>query len=187
VKSRIIEGAIIETGEKGIKFTMNDLAQRLGVSKRTIYEHFDSKEELIEVIIDQFLDTMRRKEEEILNNTDLNSIEKLKAIAMILPNDIKLIYCSKFYEMRKYYPKQWQRIEKWAKEWKPEGKLIEEGIASGQLHNVNTVVLRTMVIESMMTLLDQNYLMKHNITLKDALLSMADILLHGLVREGKNE
>lgn len=185
MRSRIIEGAIEETGEKGIKFTMNDLARRLGVSKRTIYEKFHSKEEIIEAIVDKFLATMQEKEEEILGNPDLSAIEKLKAIAMILPNDFRLMYFSKFYEMKRYYPKQWHKIEKWAAEWEPETKLIEEGIAKGQLRKVNTVVLRKIVMESTMALLDRNFLMKNDITLRDALHAMVDILLYGLVQDDK--
>ncbi|WZL73526.1 TetR/AcrR family transcriptional regulator [Clostridiaceae bacterium 35-E11] len=185
--SRIIEGAIEETGEKGIKFTMNDLAKRLGVSKRTIYEKFNSKEEIIEAIVDKFLATMKEKEEEILNDPNLTSIEKLKAIAMILPNDFKLMYFSKFYEMKRYYPKQWQKIEKWAAEWEPETKLIEEGIGNHQLRKVNTVVLRKIVVESTMALLDRNFLIKNDITLRDALHAMVDIILYGLVKDERKD
>jgi AcrR family transcriptional regulator len=39
-------------GNKGIRFTTEDLAKELGTSKRTIYAYFASKHELIEKTID---------------------------------------------------------------------------------------------------------------------------------------
>lgn len=184
---RIIEGAIEETGEKGIKFTMSDLARRLGVSKRTLYENFDSKEALIDAIVERFFYVMKEKEEIILKDSNLNTLEKLKAIAMILPNDPKLMYISKFYEMKQYYPKQWNKVGEWLNKWEPESTLIEEGIRSGQLRKVNPIVFRKIVIESMMSLVERSFLMKNDITLKEALHGMVDIMLHGLVVDKKEK
>ncbi|QZY55439.1 TetR/AcrR family transcriptional regulator [Crassaminicella profunda] len=185
MRMRIIQGAIEETGEKGIKFTMNDLAKRLGVSKRTLYENFSSKESLIDGIVEHFFSTMREKEEEIINDSTLSTIEKLKEIAMILPNSPRLMYISRFYEMKQYYPKQWQKVEQWFAEWSPEFELIEEGIESGKLRRVNTIVFRKMIIESIMALADRSFLMKNDFTLKEALHNMVDIILYGLVVDEK--
>ncbi|WP_168198363.1 TetR/AcrR family transcriptional regulator [Crassaminicella thermophila] len=183
MRMRMIQAAIEETGEKGIKFTMNDLARRLGVSKRTLYENFSSKEELIDAIIEHFFTTMKEKEKDIINNPNLSTMEKLKEIAMILPNSPRLMYISRFYEMKQYYPKQWEKVEKWLYEWEPEEGLIKEGLRNGQLRKANTIILRKMVIESIMSLAERSFLMKNNITLKEALHSMVDIILHGLVIE----
>ncbi|MCT4607087.1 MAG: TetR/AcrR family transcriptional regulator [Marinisporobacter sp.] len=186
MRMRIIQAAVEETGEKGIKFTMNDLAKRLGVSKRTLYENFSSKESLIDGIVEHFFLIIREKEEEITKDSTLSTIEKLKEIAMILPNSPRLMYMSKFYEMKQYYPKQWKKVEKWFAEWEPEFALIEEGIESGKLRRVNTIVFRKMIIEAIMALGDRSFLMKNDLTLKEALKNMVDIILHGLVVDEKD-
>ncbi|QXM06803.1 TetR/AcrR family transcriptional regulator [Crassaminicella indica] len=185
MRMRIIDAAIEETGEKGIKFTMNDLAKRLGVSKRTLYENFSSKESLIDAIVERFFSTMKEKEKAILEDESLDTLGKLKAIAMILPNDPKLMYMSKFYEMKQYYPKQWMKVEKWLNEWEPEVELIEEGIKSGKLRKVNPIVFRKIIIESMMALVERSFLMKNDMTFKEALQDMVDIILYGLVVDEK--
>ena len=47
-KERIIEHAALQFLNNGIKnITMDELAEQLGMSKRTIYELFQNKEELI--------------------------------------------------------------------------------------------------------------------------------------------
>ena len=40
LKERIMEATIDEFNEKGVKFTMDDLAKRLTMSKKTIYKVF---------------------------------------------------------------------------------------------------------------------------------------------------
>ena len=47
---KIVNATINIFKEKGVKFTMDDLANNLGVSKRTLYENIDSKETLLNLI-----------------------------------------------------------------------------------------------------------------------------------------
>ena len=57
VKQRIIEEASELFGRSGVKsITMDDLARHLGISKRTIYENFKDKEELLIACVDAFHD-----------------------------------------------------------------------------------------------------------------------------------
>ena len=44
---KIINSTIDIFREKGVKFTMDDIANKLGVSKRTLYENINSKEVLL--------------------------------------------------------------------------------------------------------------------------------------------
>ena len=46
LRLRIYEATIEEFREKGFKFTMDDMARRLGVSKKTIYQVVRDKETL---------------------------------------------------------------------------------------------------------------------------------------------
>ena len=41
MRTRIMSAAMEEMNEQGTRFTMAMLAARLGISKRTLYEHFD--------------------------------------------------------------------------------------------------------------------------------------------------
>ena len=46
LKERIVDVAIEEFTLMGLKFTMNDIARQLGISKKTIYTIFDSKKDV---------------------------------------------------------------------------------------------------------------------------------------------
>ncbi|MBF8982456.1 TetR/AcrR family transcriptional regulator [Lutibacter sp. B2] len=183
MRQRIIEAAIHETAARGMKFTMNDLAKRLGVSKRTIYENFSSKESIVDAMIENFLNTMSEKEEKILSDSNLSEIDQLKAIGMIFADDFQLMYISKLFDMKTTHPNQWKKIEYWLNGWRPESKLIQKGMEKNKLRTVNVIVLRKIIIESMLALFDSHFLMKNDITFKEAMESMMDILLYGVVNQ----
>ena len=69
MKKRILDGATAELEQHGTSFRMDDLATRLGMSKRTIYEHFRSKDEIIEALLTDWLDELHRHHRSVLEDT----------------------------------------------------------------------------------------------------------------------
>ena len=61
---KIVNATINIFKEKGVKFTMDDLANNLGVSKRTLYENIDSKETLLNLLVDDIFDSITEKGKE---------------------------------------------------------------------------------------------------------------------------
>ena len=47
MRDKIIDATVEEFKQNGLKFTMNDLAKRLGISKKTIYTVFESKQAVL--------------------------------------------------------------------------------------------------------------------------------------------
>lgn len=47
MREKIIDTAIEEFTKHGLKFTMNDVAKELGISKKTIYTIFESKQDVL--------------------------------------------------------------------------------------------------------------------------------------------
>ena len=47
MRKKIIDATVEEFKQNGLKFTMNDLAKRLGISKKTIYTVFESKQAVL--------------------------------------------------------------------------------------------------------------------------------------------
>ncbi len=104
LKTRILQTAMKLFAERGIKgVKMNDIAQRLGISKRTLYEIFEDKEELLYQVVVSF-DRQRRAYLGNFANSADNVIEviaeayrlKLKEVHSVSPL---------FYEDILKYPK----------------------------------------------------------------------------------
>ena len=82
LKERIIDVAIEEFTLMGLKFTMNDIARKLGISKKTIYTIFDSKRDVLVGIADRYSDDFRSMQEEIERNPDLDAEQKFERILL---------------------------------------------------------------------------------------------------------
>ena len=60
MEKRIIEGALHIVEKQGVKFTMDELASELGMSKKTIYTVFRDKNELLIAMVDYVFDILRK-------------------------------------------------------------------------------------------------------------------------------
>lgn len=77
VKEKILATAAIMIEEKGISFRMDDLAKALTISKRTLYEQFRSKHEIVETILVHGEEEFYRQHENIVKNKSLTVEEVL--------------------------------------------------------------------------------------------------------------
>ena len=91
IEIKIIKATIDIFKEKGVKFTMDDIATKLGVSKRTLYENVDSKECLLNLIVDTVFDSIAEESKQIINDQNIDDIERLKRLLTILPTSFKTI------------------------------------------------------------------------------------------------
>ena len=77
VKEKILAAAAIMIEEQGISFRMDDLAKALTISKRTLYEQFRSKHEIVETILVHGEEEFYRQHENIVKNKSLTVEEVL--------------------------------------------------------------------------------------------------------------
>ncbi len=104
IKEKIITGALKMFTRYGIRsITMDSIAEELGISKRTIYEKFKDKDELLKNCFETAIATQKASTEEILKTSE-NVIEALLKIVKHNVNIMKTINPVFFYDIKKYYP-----------------------------------------------------------------------------------
>ncbi len=88
----------------GIKsITMDDAARHLGISKKTLYQYFSDKTELVQEAVTQEI-KIKQNNFSPLSNKDFNALDELLAYHKI---QIKMIFDYKpnfIYDLKKYYP-----------------------------------------------------------------------------------
>lgn len=120
-RERIIEQAANMFAEQGIKsIRMDDIAKALGVSKRTLYELFEDKEELLYHSI-RFMQRRRMTtiEAEMKENRDTLAY-LFESVAMMMDN--KDLHRRISNNLRKFYPATFERVRKEAEE--DSGKIL---------------------------------------------------------------
>jgi len=97
----------------GIKsVTMDDVSSHLGISKKTLYEYFKDKEDLVRQVLLLKQEWLKARFSEI-SGKKLNAIEELFEVYKILNEIFKEYNPSMEYDIRKYYPDicSWDREE----------------------------------------------------------------------------
>lgn len=110
LQQKILEGTIEAFNQKGLKFTMDDLAGILGMSKKTIYTVFSDKTSLFLSMVDYLFDTIKESERAILENEALSTVEKIRAILGVMPDSYKDINFAKLYLLKEKYPEIYTRV-----------------------------------------------------------------------------
>lgn len=96
---------------KGIKsLTMDDIAKKLGVSKKTIYTLVDDKGDLVKKTLLYFLSFEQERVNEITQKEE-NAIDQLIQINRFVIESIKSIHPSIIFDLQKYYPESYKVLE----------------------------------------------------------------------------
>lgn len=86
--------------------TMDDIARRLGISKKTIYQHFTDKEDIVYQVIDYHLINETCEVDKLLGLAD-NPVEELLLVSEMMRHHADAINPSLLVDVQRYYPKAW--------------------------------------------------------------------------------
>lgn len=108
VKDRIIQKANELFFRFGIKtVTMDDIAQELGVSKKTIYQHFEDKDEIVYQVMSQNMEQDKCDFDDIMKCSS-NIIESMVKMTNMMREQLSSINPSLFFDIKKFHPRSWK-------------------------------------------------------------------------------
>lgn len=94
---------------KGAKFTMDELAARLYISKKTLYTMVGSKEELAVDVVKYYFKSVDALQDEIHADTTISTIEKVKRLLCATPDfQIRNYH---LHELRMNFPQAYQVLD----------------------------------------------------------------------------
>lgn len=142
IRDRILAATLAEINLHGVDFHMDNLAKRLRISKRTLYEHFSSKQEIIEETMLSFAGKVYTYHCQVANDSTLSTEEKLKAYFAISNDNLDMLSVRKVNELIRKMPAICQRIrEKTDEDWKILEQLLEEAQQSKEFKPFDTLLV----------------------------------------------
>lgn len=188
VRQKCIDCAIQLCSSQGLDFTMSQLAARLGMSKKTLYVLFDSKEALLLAVVDTMFDAVKADEAKILARQDLSLADKVRQLVVVLPDSYKNLDWSRLQGVEKKYPAVYGRIrQRLESEWEPTLELLRQGMEQGELRPFQPGLLRAVVEGAMEHFLSSDALQREGIGYVQALDGMMDLLMEGILAKGDNK
>lgn len=110
MKEQILHTAIELFLSQGFKsITMDDIARELGISKKTVYTHYNNKEAIVEASTSRVF-TVICGGIDLICGRDLNPIQELYDIKKFVLEHLKGERSSPMYQLQKYYPKTYRKL-----------------------------------------------------------------------------
>jgi AcrR family transcriptional regulator len=95
----------------GIKsVTMDDIAKELGMSKKTLYQYFDNKSDLIEQIFQKHIEEEKLIIAQIRQQAT-DAIDEMLRIARFIVKMLQDISPTTVYDLKKYYCSTWDKMD----------------------------------------------------------------------------
>ncbi len=181
IREQILEATILVFNRKGMKFTMDDIARELGMSKKTIYTVFADKQELVYDMVDYCFDSIKESEQKVMKSAGLSTLEKIQEILGVLPEGYKEIDFSQLYILRDKYPRIYTRVEERLESgWDATMELLQRGMNEGVIRKVDTALVKVMFEATLEQFFRRDVLVKNGITYSDALAEVVDIICNGI-------
>ena len=150
------------------KFTMDDIASELGISKATLYHYFSSKDEIIASILKHILYGIREFEP-IVMDEDADFIDRyFRALQVLYQNTqgISNIFLS---DLKEGYPQLWVQIDQFSEHSIQVLKTFyDSGKKKGFFHNIHTAILTASDRMFFHTLSDPTFLETNKLTMREA-------------------
>ena len=164
----------------GLRFTMQQAAAMMHISKKTIYAVYPSKEALLLDMDDAFTMIHARKQR-ILDGSGTLA-EKLRAVIIALPEEYTALDLQQMDLLDEKYPTVAARVREHLETgWEPTLALLEQAMKEGVIRRVSLPVLQRMISASIEDFLADRALDAQGISYTDALDEMISILLEGLL------
>ena len=132
--ARIVETAHAHLFTYGYNaLTMDDLAHELGVSKKTLYVHFRSKDALVEMILDNFAAEVRDLADQLFADRAQPFAQKFRLLSEMMMKRFSKLNPLMLRELQRFAPKIYAKIDEIRRDNIPYvfGQVIREGHAVG--------------------------------------------------------
>lgn len=182
LQNRVILGAMQAYQSKGARFTMNDLAKELGMSKKTIYTVFPDKESLLLAMVDYFFDAIKESKREVAENyKHLPIDEQFIALLGVMPGNSSDIDFTEIYQMRDKYPTVYERVQhRLESDWEKTLELLDEGVKQGVFRDVDRLVFQLTFEAAVERFLTGNELLENKKDYNEVLQELVRIMVNGI-------
>jgi TetR/AcrR family transcriptional regulator, cholesterol catabolism regulator len=183
LRNRITKEATHQFFQYGIRnVTMEDIAVSLGISKRTIYETFKDKKELIQTCLEHLSEEQDGLTQTILEGSG-NVVEAIFAFMQLKIKAIDSIHPAFLKDLKKYYPWIFNRLHSAHTEKGHDlsRRFLETGIQEGIFRKeINVAIIVKLFFAQMNLIAGENLFSRNEYDLKDILKNMVINYMRGI-------
>jgi TetR/AcrR family transcriptional regulator len=168
----------------GIKrITIDMLAEECGISKKTFYKFFRSKDDLVWIVINEKFDQLQKEFREI-DSREGDPLKKLYRFVEITLEQFGAVSIPMLQDMQKFYPEVNEQLERFRNDRVNLIKeAIREGILSGIFENINLSIVAGFLTGAISKVLTPEFILENNLSVEETLRSFSELFLFGIVKK----
>jgi TetR/AcrR family transcriptional regulator, cholesterol catabolism regulator len=182
IKEKIVHAAFELFMKYGIRsVTMDDIARHLGMSKKTIYQSFSEKDEIVSAVTRLHQCTWEERANLLAENSS-NAIEEMLKFSLVFRDQMRQMNPSLMYDLFKYHRDSWQ-------DWVTyKSKVIRQkivntinrGINEGFFRqDLNVNILATFRVEQIEMAFSESVFPRDQFRFEEVQLQLFDHFVHG--------
>jgi AcrR family transcriptional regulator len=183
IREKILEGTEMLFTKYGIRsVSMDDIARHLSVSKKTLYQHFADKDELVYRMSERYLARTSKNYEQI-KNTSANSVEELSRISVRMKKDFESMNPSMLFDLQKFHPKAWGLYNQHKTQVISESveKNINQGIKDGLFRpDLNATILARLRMAMMESGFNENIFPREQFNFVEVQSQIFELFVYGM-------
>lgn len=163
--------------------SMDDIAREISISKKTIYQYFKDKDEIVKMVTQSHIDREKNEFENVLN-TSSNALEELFELSKCLRKNMSEINPSLLFDLQKFHPSSWALWEEFKHDFIKNAvlRVIARGKSEGFFREtLNAEILAVLRIETIELSFNQKIFPKDKFDFMEVQLTLLDHFVHGLL------
>lgn len=171
--------------ENGLyKTSMDEFASLLGISKKTIYKYFHSKENLVKEITTFWVNSSTARVDRIVQSkTDI--ITKFVKLLEDYSCELSKVSDKWVSDFQIHYPDIWKSVEEFREEkiFYYARKLFKQGLKEKYVINIPTELVIASHIASMRAIVNPKFIIENNFSMEEALKYVFEMQLNGILTD----
>jgi AcrR family transcriptional regulator len=185
-KEKILKGAEDLFMRYGVRsVSMDDIARHLAVSKKTLYQHFADKDDLVMMVSKAILERHTVEFESIRVSTE-NPVEDLAKISLCMKKNMEGLNPALLFDLQKYHAKAWNLWLDFKNKYIRESVIVnlKKGMADGYIRtDIDSEVMAALRIEQVQLAFNQDVFPRERFNLAEVQVQIFDHFVFGLVTE----
>ena len=167
------------------RVTMDDVAKALGMSKKTLYQYYSDKDELVAEATRAHLERERIEFDKIFRNSE-NSIKSLFLISQCMRKSLSEINPSVLFDLKRFYPKSWEYWTEFKDQYifKSIVENIKKGIEEEYFRpEVNAEILANLRVMEIQVLFDRESFPSEKFNFMEVQMQLFNHFVYGIATE----
>ncbi|SKC56830.1 TetR/AcrR family transcriptional regulator [Ohtaekwangia koreensis] len=185
-REKILKGADGLFTKYGVRsISMDDIARHLSVSKKTLYQHFADKEDIVTLVCQAHLQESRNEFESIHASAE-NAIDELAKLSLCVRKNVEDVNPSLLFDLQKYYPKAWAVWLEFKRMciYDSVKRNLEQGIAEGFYRTeINAEILSIVRMALIEIAFDDKTFSQDKFKMAEVQMQIFDQFVYGIVTE----